>query len=108
MRKHSQNSSIVSSHCVQAKISDERQEFRKHEMEKFFEEKFAEPSVKIPSISTSPSTPIDVIPPEKSFSVWTSMMKRTRETAEYFDEDTYAVKAMRMLDEIVLIRFKFS
>jgi hypothetical protein len=29
------------------------------------------------------------------------MMKRTTETAEYFDEDTYAVKAMRMLDEIV-------
>jgi hypothetical protein len=30
------------------------------------------------------------------------MLKRTRETAEFFDEDTYAVKAMRMLDEIVI------
>ena len=29
-------------------------------------------------------------------------MNRTRETAEYFDDNTYAVKAMRMLDEIVL------
>ena len=29
------------------------------------------------------------------------MLNRTRETAEYFDENTYAVKAMRMLDEIV-------
>ena len=30
------------------------------------------------------------------------MLKRTRETAEYFDENLYAVKAMRMLDEIVI------
>lgn len=29
------------------------------------------------------------------------MMYRTREAAEYFDENTYAIKAMRMLDEIV-------
>jgi hypothetical protein len=29
------------------------------------------------------------------------MMNRTRETAEHFDENLYAVKAMRMLDEIV-------
>jgi hypothetical protein len=29
------------------------------------------------------------------------MMNRTRETAEYFDDNMYAVKAMRMLDEIV-------
>jgi hypothetical protein len=29
------------------------------------------------------------------------MANRTRETAEYFDDNTYAVKAMRMLDEIV-------
>lgn len=29
------------------------------------------------------------------------MLHRTRETADYFDENTYAIKAMRMLDEIV-------
>ena len=29
-------------------------------------------------------------------------MNRTRETADYFDDNLYAVKAMRMLDEIVL------
>lgn len=32
------------------------------------------------------------------------MANRTRETAEYFDDNLYAVKAMRMLDEIVLTR----
>jgi hypothetical protein len=32
------------------------------------------------------------------------MLNRTRETAEYFDENTYAIKAMRMLDEIVILR----
>jgi len=36
------------------------------------------------------------------------MLNRTRETAEYFDENTYAVKAMRMLDEIVPPLFKYS
>jgi len=30
-------------------------------------------------------------------------MNRTRETAEYFDENTYSIKAMRMLDEIVTL-----
>jgi len=91
----------------------QRQEFRKHELEKFFERKFAEPSFRIPSAdSAGPSTPVgtislctspnlDFAPPEKSFSVWTSMANRTRETAEYFDENLYAIKAMRLLDEIV-------
>jgi 6-phosphofructo-2-kinase len=86
-------------------------------LEKFYAERFAEPSVRMPD-SAGPSTPVgmphythrsnlDFIPPEKSFSVWTSMMNRTRETAEYFDENTYAVKAMRMLDEIVLPQLSF-
>jgi hypothetical protein len=47
----------------------------------------------------------DTFPPEKTFSVWTSMLNRTRETAEYFDEEIYACKAMRMLDEIVVSLF---
>jgi len=50
--------------------------------------------------SAGPTTPVESLPPEKSFSVWTSMMNRTRETSEYFDENLYAIKAMRMLDEI--------
>ena len=29
------------------------------------------------------------------------MLHRTRETAEYFDENIYAIKHMKLLDEIV-------
>ncbi|EEB08196.1 6-phosphofructo-2-kinase [Schizosaccharomyces japonicus yFS275] len=36
----------------------------------------------------------------KPFSVWSSMMKRSLQTAAAFDEDAYDVKAMKMLDEI--------
>lgn len=33
------------------------------------------------------------------------MLHRTRETAEYFDENIYAVKQMKLLDEIVVPPF---
>ena len=36
------------------------------------------------------------------------MLNRTRETAECFDENTYAVKAMRMLDEIVIFTTAYA
>lgn len=39
-------------------------------------------------------------PLEKSFCVWTSMLKRSIETAKYFDEDIYDIKQMRMLNEL--------
>ena len=38
--------------------------------------------------------------PQKAFCVWTSMLKRSVETAKYFDEEEYDVKQMRMLDEL--------
>lgn len=37
---------------------------------------------------------------ERSFCVWTSMLKRSIQTAEYFDEEEFDVKQMRMLDEL--------
>ncbi len=38
---------------------------------------------------------------EKNFCVWTSMLKRSAETAEYFDaDDDYDVKAWEMLNEL--------
>ncbi|CAD27507.2 putative 6-phosphofructo-2-kinase PB17E12.14c [Schizosaccharomyces pombe] len=37
---------------------------------------------------------------EKPYSVWTSMMQRSIQTAAYFDEEQYDIKAMRMLNEI--------
>jgi 6-phosphofructo-2-kinase len=39
-------------------------------------------------------------PVEKNFCVWTSMLKRSVATAQYFDEEEYDVKQMRMLDEL--------
>jgi 6-phosphofructo-2-kinase len=38
--------------------------------------------------------------PEKNFCVWTSMLTRSIQTAEFFDEEEYDVKQMRMLDEL--------
>lgn len=36
----------------------------------------------------------------KAFCVWTSMLKRSIQTAQYFDDDEYDTKQMRMLDEL--------
>lgn len=38
--------------------------------------------------------------PQKAFCVWTSMLKRSIQTAQYFDEEEYDTKQMRMLDEL--------
>jgi 6-phosphofructo-2-kinase len=35
-----------------------------------------------------------------TFCVWTSMLKRSIQSSEYFDEEEYEVKQMRMLDEL--------
>ncbi|KAF2428087.1 bifunctional 6-phosphofructo-2-kinase/fructose-2,6-bisphosphate 2-phosphatase [Tothia fuscella] len=39
-------------------------------------------------------------PPEKNFCVWTSMLKRSIQSGELFDEEEFDVKQMRMLDEL--------
>ena len=36
----------------------------------------------------------------KSFCVWTSMLKRSIQTAQYFDEEDFDLKQMKMLDEL--------
>lgn len=36
----------------------------------------------------------------KSFCVWTSMLKRSVQTGQFFDEDEFEVKQMKMLDEL--------
>lgn len=38
--------------------------------------------------------------PPRNFCVWTSMMKRSIQTAQFFNEDRYDIKEMRMLDEL--------
>ena len=65
--------------CILFNLLDQRQEFRRAEIEQFYEEKFAEPSLRMldssgPSTPTgtpqhSPSLMLDDLPPEKSFSV---------------------------------------
>ncbi|KAF4556763.1 6-phosphofructo-2-kinase-like protein [Elsinoe fawcettii] len=49
------------------------------------------------------SNPGDASPPElpqKPFCVWTSMLKRSIQTAQFFDDEEYDMKQMRMLDEL--------
>ena len=36
----------------------------------------------------------------KNFCVWTSMLKRSVQTAQYFDEEDFEIKQMKMLDEL--------
>jgi 6-phosphofructo-2-kinase len=38
--------------------------------------------------------------PDKNFCVWTSMLKRSIQTAQFFDEEEYDIKEMRMLNEL--------
>jgi 6-phosphofructo-2-kinase len=57
-----------------------------------------------------PPLPGDITPPnpehtaqalqERNFCVWTSMLKRSIETSQYFSDDEYDVKQMKMLDEL--------
>ncbi|KAJ5169053.1 6-phosphofructo-2-kinase 1 [Penicillium canariense] len=60
-------------------------------------------------LNNFPPRPGDSTPPNPSyiprdrprnFCVWSSMMKRAVQTVEYFNEDEYDVKQMRMLDEL--------
>ncbi|KAK5382298.1 6-phosphofructo-2-kinase [Exophiala xenobiotica] len=57
-----------------------------------------------------PPLPGDTTPPnpeytaqtlqERNFCVWTSMLKRSIETSQFFSDDQYDIKQMRMLDEL--------
>ena len=42
----------------------------------------------------------DRISTSKNFCVWTSMLKRSIQTAQFFDEEDFDMKQMRMLDEL--------
>ncbi|KAK3644190.1 6-phosphofructo-2-kinase [Elasticomyces elasticus] len=60
-----------------------------------------------PGAESAPSsgvrTPDSTTMPEyepKPFCVWTSMLKRSIQTAQYFNDEEYDIKQMRMLDEL--------
>lgn len=40
------------------------------------------------------------VPSEKNFCVWTSMLRRSMETAKYFNDEEFDVKEWRILDEL--------
>ena len=47
-----------------------------------------------------PSIDEDGNPVQKNFCVWTSMLKRSIQTAQFFDDDDFETKQMKMLDEL--------
>ena len=78
-------------------IGDQRRLWDLHQIEKLATTHF-------------PPRPGDTTPPnpevaaqageEHNLCVWTSMLKRSIETGQYFNEDEYDLKQMRMLDEL--------
>jgi 6-phosphofructo-2-kinase len=78
-------------------VGQQRIEWEEHQREKHANTHF-------------PPRPGDTTPPnpevaaqageERNFCVWTSMLNRSVETAQFFNEDEYDLKQMRMLDEL--------
>ena len=81
-------------------IKDQRERWENHQREKVLSTHF-------------PPQPGDTTPPNpeystneygqsapKNFCVWTSMLKRSIQTAQCFDEEEFDVKQMKMLDEL--------
>ncbi|ODV96983.1 hypothetical protein PACTADRAFT_28860, partial [Pachysolen tannophilus NRRL Y-2460] len=74
-------------------ISYKKQDFRRSQLENFK----SRLEIKIKNRESTE----EVKPPDDPiFTVWTSMMKRAIGTAEYFPENEFFVKEMRMLDEL--------
>lgn len=72
----------------------QKSEFRRKQLQKFTDR------VRIlKKEGSAPSTPLNE-PEEPNFCVWTSMMKRSVQTAQYMDEDMFAIKEVRMLNEL--------
>ncbi|KGU34262.1 6-phosphofructo-2-kinase [Candida albicans P75063] len=75
----------------------QRQEFRKQQLERFssrlelkYNSLFNEDDVAL----------LDSIPSEPNFCVWTSMLTRAVETGQYFNDQLYSIKQLRMLNEL--------
>jgi 6-phosphofructo-2-kinase len=77
----------------------QKSEFRQHQLEKYVQNQHFLQTEAEKHGSSGTSTPVSE-PVEPNFCVWTSMLRRTIETAEYLDEDMFAIKEMRMLNEL--------
>lgn len=75
-------------------MEHQQKEFRKRQLAKF-----AEHVQILKKAGSEPNTPLNE-PEDLSFCVWTSMLQRSIQTAEPFDENNFDVKEMRMLDEL--------
>ncbi|QFZ29760.1 putative 6-phosphofructo-2-kinase [Clavispora lusitaniae] len=84
-------------------LNYQRREFRRKQLESFssrLELRYNELSDKATGKTTVSERPAMQIPTETSFCVWTSMLLRAVETGNYFNEQEYNIKAMRMLNEL--------
>lgn len=79
--------------CLSKFMLYKKQEFRKLQLERF------KTKLEV-KIRNHESNGKEAIPEEPLFTVWSSMLKRSIETVEYFPEDDFFVKEMRMLDEL--------
>ncbi|RCK63546.1 6-phosphofructo-2-kinase 1 [Candida viswanathii] len=75
----------------------QRQEFRKQQLERFS----TRLELKYNSIFNEDDVAtLDSIPSEPNFCVWTSMLTRAVETGQYFNDQLYSIKQLRMLNEL--------
>ncbi|KAK4580409.1 6-phosphofructo-2-kinase [Recurvomyces mirabilis] len=58
------------------------------------------PSSAVPSGAATPNSDAISDMESKPFCVWTSMLKRSVQTAQFFNDEEYDTKQMRMLDEL--------
>lgn len=79
-------------------LAEQRLKWEEHELDKKNQAQHSP----LPGSLTPPNPhyPNDEDIVSKNFCVWTSMLKRSIQTAQFFDEDDFDIKQMKMLDEI--------
>ncbi|EDK37434.2 hypothetical protein PGUG_01532 [Meyerozyma guilliermondii ATCC 6260] len=75
----------------------QRHEFRKQQLERFSSRLHLRYSS---TYNKDRPASLDNIPTEPNFCVWTSMLHRAVESGEYFNENLFSIKEMRMLNEL--------
>ncbi|CAN3374919.1 hypothetical protein DIURU_003698 [Diutina rugosa] len=84
--------------CLAQFMDFQRREFRKQQLERF--------SSRLELRYNYVFNPKELeklaqhVPSEPNFCVWTSMLMRSIETAQYFDDTKFSIKEMRMLNEL--------
>ena len=84
--------------CLTRFVTAERAIWEQQHVEKVSAAKF--PPMAGDISPPNPETSYQLDGEERSFCVWTSMLKRSIETAQYFNDDDFENKQMKMLDEL--------